>query len=177
MSQTNSILGPPSRLEKEELLDLLSDARDEKPLQTYLFRHPAFFYRFLPPGKNSKVHDRPKLGAEYIPDFLISVQNSAGSHWACVELESPTALPLTKAGELGSKLNHAIGQLNDWREWLRDNIAYARTQLNLKRVSAEMDAWIVIGRRHSMNENQLKRYSALKRLGVQVMSFDRLIDG
>ena len=154
----------------------MNDAMDEAPLQSFLAEHPSFLVRILPPGANILLYDRPKLGSEYIPDFLIRVRNSQGSHWTCVELESPTVKPLNKAGEMSRKLAHAIGQINDWRDWLRDNVAYAREQLELTGISTDVAAWIILGRRAEMNDRQQKRYAALNRLGITVLSYDRLFE-
>jgi hypothetical protein len=166
----------PTGVEREELQDVLNDATDEAPLQKFLADHPNFLIRLLPPGSKIVLYDRPRLGSEYIPDFLISVQNSQGSHWTSIELESPTVRPVSKAGEMSRLLSHAIGQIHDWRDWLSDNVAYAREQLKLKGISGEVSPWIILGRRTAMTDRQQKRYAALNRLGITVLSYDRLLD-
>jgi len=166
----------PTSTERDELRDILADAKNEKPLQNYLARHPSFFTRFLPPGSRMTTYDRPRLGSEHIPDFLASVQNSQGLHWAGVELESPTVRALKRSGDMTAALGHSIGQVSDWRKWLRDNIAYARSELKLTGISGDARVWIVIGRRTQMNEKQVKRYESLKQLNVEILSFDRLLD-
>jgi hypothetical protein len=123
----------------------------------------------LPPGSDIYIYDRPKLGSEYIPDFLISVRNSQGLQWTCIELESPTKKALTKSGVMTAKLSQAVGQISDWKDWLRDNIAYAQAELGLKEISNELEAWIIIGRRANMSEAQRKRYASLNRLGFTVL--------
>lgn len=166
----------PSVGEKNDFKIILDNAQSEILLQSYLSRHPSFLLQMLSHGRNAEVYDRPKLGSEYIPDFLLNIENSQGKHWACIELESPVRDPLTSAGNISAKLNQAIGQINDWRTWLRSNISYAQTELKLKGINAELDVWIIIGRRKSMNERQRRRYGALKDLGIKVLSYDRLLD-
>jgi hypothetical protein len=166
----------PSKVEKRDFLTILNKTNTEIPLQSYLSRHPAFFLRMLPYGRQAEIYDRPKLGSEYIPDFLLNIENSQGKCWACVELESPIHNPLTARGNISSKLNEAIGQINDWREWLKNNIAYAQKELALKGINSNLNTWIIIGRRQNFNERQKRRYVALKNLGINVLSYDRLLD-
>jgi len=166
----------PTGPERESLLDVLADARDEAPLQAFLDRNPAFLARLLPMGSDVIVYDRPRLGAEYIPDFLMSTRNSQGVRWACVELESPAAKAVTRAGNMSATLGGAVRQVNDWRDWLEANGAYARGELGLAGISGALTAYVVIGRREAMNDRQRKRYAALDRMGFSVLSYDRLLE-
>jgi len=167
---------PPSAVQRDLFHETLNDARDEAPLQAFLATYPNFLERVLAPGRGAVLYDRPRLGSQYIPDFLISVENSHGRDWTCIELESPTARSLSAAGEISAKLAHAIGQINDWRNWLQDNVAYARQGLGLEGISSDISAWIVIGRRVAMSQLHRQRYASLDRLGIKVLSYDRLLD-
>ncbi len=93
-----------------------------------------------------------------------------------VELESPTKKALTKAGLPANKCAEAMKQVRDWRSWLTDNIAYAREELGLKDIDANCRAYIVIGRRSSLDAKQVKTYRALSTDNTVVMSYDRLRD-
>lgn len=93
-----------------------------------------------------------------------------------VELESPTERPLTKGGVPGKKLAEALKQVRDWRTWLTDNVAYARNQLGLKDIDGACHSYVVIGRRASLDANQLKTYRALSTDNTTVMTYDRLRD-
>lgn len=66
----------PTQAERDKFLEILNDANDEAPAQTFFLEHPSFLIRMLPPGAKIIVFDRPKLGSEYIPDFLITLTNS-----------------------------------------------------------------------------------------------------
>jgi hypothetical protein len=120
--------------------------------------------------------DRPRLGSEFIPDFLLCTENSTGAQWRMVELESPTASPLTRAGMASQKLNQAITQIKDWRTWLRQNIAYAQNQLGFHGLDAECGAFVVIGRRHAIDARHAARYRALSDDRTTVLTYDRLLD-
>ena len=120
--------------------------------------------------------DRPRLGGEFIPDFLLATRNSTGFQWVMVELESPTKSPLTKAGLPTAKLNEALTQVRDWRSWLRLNIAYAQSQLGFSDLHAEVHAYVVIGRRSMLEAKNIRRYQELSSDKTGVMSYDRLVD-
>ena len=120
--------------------------------------------------------DRPELGAEYIPDFLLASITSVGFQWVAIELENPNAKALTKVGLPARKLAEALGQARDWRMWLTDNVAYAREERGLKDIDGSCDAFVIIGRRSSLDPSQIKKYRALSADGVTVMSYDRLHD-
>jgi hypothetical protein len=160
----------------EEFGRVLADATDERPLQTLLGSHPVLLGPLAPPGGKFWCLDRPRLGAEWVPDFLLASITSAGFRWSMVELESPNSKPLTKGGLPAKKLAEAQKQVRDWRTWLSDNVAYARDQLGLTDIEANCPAYIVIGRRTSLDPKQVKTYRALSADGTVVMSYDRLHD-
>jgi hypothetical protein len=93
-----------------------------------------------------------------------------------IELEGPNERPLTKAGLPAKKLAEALKQVRDWRSWLTDNVAYARTELGLKDIDAPCPAYVIIGRRSHLDRKQAKTYRSLSSEGTTVMSYDRLRD-
>ena len=160
----------------DEFNRVLGDAVDERSLQAFLASSPVLLGPLAPPGRSYWCLDRPRLGAEYVPDFLLAAVTSVGFRWVMVELESPNEKALTKAGVPASKLAEALGQVRDWRTWLTDNVAYAREEVGLKEIDANCPAFVIIGRRSSLDPKQIKRYRALSTDGVTVMSYDRLHD-
>src|SRR5205823_1252372 len=122
------------------------------------------------------VFDRRKFGAEFIPDFLVAFRNSAGINWALIELESPTAQALTSRGRPAAKLNEALGQIRDWRIWLRKNVSYAHAQLGLREIDAQAPGIVVIGRRAVIQPVNVERYRELSSDNMTVMSYDRLAE-
>lgn len=156
----------------------MADARDEAPIQKLLALTPSLLRGILPTvAPYCWCFDRPRFGSEFIPDFLLAVRNSAGFHWVMVELESPAHAALTASGRMSAKLTEAVGQIGDWRSWLRENIAYAQGELGFLRIHAEIPAIIVIGRRTAMERRQAARYTELSMRGdLTVMTYDRLIE-
>lgn len=155
---------------------VLSDARDEKPLQIFLASHPSLLSSLSPPGGSYWCLDRPRLGSEFIPDFLLASQTSAGVQWVMIELESPLERALTKAGLPAKKAAEGLKQIRDWRIWVRDNIQYAQNQLGLEGIDAECMSYLIIGRRSSLASKQAKPYRELSDNKTIVMSYDRLLD-
>jgi hypothetical protein len=155
---------------------VLADAPDERPLQTLLASSPLLLGPLAPPGGTIWCLDRPRLGSEFVPDFLLASITSVGFRWAMVELESPNEKALTKAGLPAKKLAEALKQIRDWRTWLTDNVAYARSELGLKDINANCPSYVVIGRRCSLDPKQIKTYAALSSDGITVMSYDRLLE-
>lgn len=166
----------PSNANVVQLEAVLADARDEAPLQGVLAQTPSLLRTLLPSATDVWCFDRPQLGSEFIPDFLLCYRNSRGFNWVLVEIESPTKPPLNKAGRIAVKLNEAQGQISDWRIWLRQNISYAQSQLGLRQIDAEIPAVIIIGRRYMIESKNAARYRELSNGSTQVMTFDRLID-
>jgi hypothetical protein len=166
----------PSGLNAADYGRVLASADDERPLQEYLASVPAFLRCLVPTCTDLWCFDRPSLGGELIPDFLVCHRNSRGFNWAYVELESPKQPPLLKSGRPSAKLHEAIAQVSDWRDWLRENIAYARQHLCLREIDAECPAIILIGRRGDVDPKHALKYRSLSTASLSVMSYDRLLD-
>ena len=159
-----------------EFVRAVEDAKDERPLQTILATNPVLLRPLVPSAPDVWCFDRPKFGSELVPDFLLCYRNSMGFNWIMVELESPTKKVLTSRGRASAALSEALGQINDWRIWLRQNVAYARQQLGFTQLDAESIGWVIIGRRHQINPDHALIYRQLSNSLTQIMSFDRVID-
>ena len=166
----------PSLEDIEHFKETLNDAQDERSLQNFLGELPHLLTCLLPPGRGAWCFDRPRLGSEFIPDFLLCTESSIGKQWLMIELESPMKSPLTRAGVPSQKLNEALAQVRDWRAWLRSNVAYAQSQLGFENLDAECEGVVVIGRRHSIDARHAVRYRELSRERTTIMTYDRLVD-
>jgi hypothetical protein len=160
----------------DDFVATLEDARDERPLQRFFRDKSHLLTCLLPPGREAWCFDRPRLGSEHIPDFLLCTRNSLGFQWVMVEIESPTKHPLNGSGLPSLKLNEALGQVRDWRSWLRQNIAYSQTELGFREITAECIAYVIIGRRSSIATKHASKYRELSTRDTSIMSYDRLKD-
>jgi Shedu protein SduA, C-terminal len=167
---------PAARVLVEEFHRVLGDAADERPLQVHFAAQPTLLAPLAPLGSGYWCLDRPQLGAELVPDFLLASRSSAGFRWAMIELEGPNERVLTKAGLPARKLAEALKQVRDWRTWLRTNIAYARDQLGFVEIDAECRAYIIIGRRAALDPKQAHIYRELSDATTTIMTYDRLSD-
>ncbi len=77
----------------EQFRNVIDNARDEKPIQTFLENNPQVLAALLG-GRSRVVVPHPKLGGKRIPDFLIADVDSCGINWVFVELETPLLLSL-----------------------------------------------------------------------------------
>jgi hypothetical protein len=166
----------PSSVNRTDYLRILTTANDERPLQEYLSSMPVFFRSLVPTCADFWYFDRPSLGGELIPDFLLCYRNSRGFNWVYIELESPNQSPLLKSGRPSAKLHEAIAQITDWRDWLRDNISYARDHLKLRQIDAESLGIVIIGRRMDIDPRYALKYRSLSNPTLNVMSYDRLLE-
>lgn len=166
----------PSGAELDHFRSILIDARDERPVQNFFGAHPHLLACFLPPGRGMWCFDRPRFGSELIPDFLLCTESSEGKRWVMVELESPTKRALTQAATPSKALNQALMQVDDWRIWIRANIAYAQHTLGFSGLDAECPAIVVIGRRDAVHPRHAARYRELSNDRTMIMSYDRLLD-
>lgn len=133
---------------RQELAEIISSAKDEKPIQKFIGKHPFLITSKVQPAHHLQVCiPTPNLGGLFKPDFLIAGMDSAGFWWYGVELENPNYHMFTQAGDQTKELSHALRQIEDWREWLTDNIMYAQHTLGYIQIDAELPSYVLIGRR------------------------------
>jgi hypothetical protein len=80
----------------------------------FLEKEPALLVQLLHAAPRF-VLPRHRLGAEFVPAFIIGADSSDAYNWLVVELESPRLSFFTKAGNPRAQLAHAIRQIQDWR--------------------------------------------------------------
>lgn len=172
-------------LEPSVLVNLertVDDARDEKPIQVFIQRHPQVLAALCgPTSLGTYVRSQPSLGGQLYPDFAIAVVDSAGVHWTLVELESPRVAAGLKSGQLSEKARTAVQQVLSWREWLIDNLATARSSgkhgLGLTDIRPESPGIVLIGRRSSTRPvSALVQHRLSETQHVTLHSYDWLLD-
>jgi hypothetical protein len=164
------------------LRQVLQEARAESDMQRYLAAQPWLLIQHLAGGYGRWVIPQKRLGAEYVPDFIIGERHSGGRYWTAVELEGPQRAMFTKAGDPSRYLWHAIRQIVDWRVWLEHNRDYAARDpsdggLGLEDITPALPGLIIIGRRHHLPaRRQAFRRGLERQLNVQIHSFDWLLE-
>ncbi len=153
----------------------LARATSERDMQAYLEENPFLLIQHLGGGHGRYVLPQLRLGSEYVTDFVLCERDSLGYHWTLVEIESPLAVRGKQTGEPTAELNHAINQIQDWRRWLTENVAYARSQLRLKDIDSTAAGLVIMGRRgDGVDPARLRQ--ALTQNNIEVHSYDWLVD-
>lgn len=124
-----------------------------------------------------------RLGAEYVPDYLLADADSTGLNWIYVELETPRSPVLLNDGKaLHSTARAGVTQIRNWREWVTQNLAYARQPkaengLGLPGIRPGDGGLVLVGRRRSLIDD---RASVRRRLseesGIAVHTYDWLLE-
>lgn len=164
----------PSHKTLDEYCNLLDKKCNENTIHKFIEKNPVMLTYMMFGGQGNWLFSKPKFGCEYIPDFLMCTRDSAGFHWALIELEHPTKKVLRKNGQQTASLSAAIKQINEWRIWIRKNISYARHELEYFDIDAECQAIIIIGRRKNIIPELKEYYRELSRDNLTIMSYDRL---
>lgn len=168
-----------SRPEATMLQDALDSAKDERPMQKLIGRNPSILAALVRSTSGTYVLPLPRLGSQYVPDFAICATDSAGLHWTFVELESPTAQLYMQNGEPAKGIRTAIRQIDDWRDWLENNLDYARRPksedgLGLVGIGSNPKALVLIGvagaRPHKFNSKR-QRIQAEQRITIHSYSW------
>ncbi len=168
--------------EVNSLTTMLESNPDEATVHQFLKDNPKFLVRALVGGRFGYLISKPRLGADFVPDFLIAEENSMGLQWFAVELESPRIKAHRGNGLDSHELTHAIGQIKDWRSWIMNNLDYARRSneqkgLGLIGIDDKVTGLILIGRRTKYPErfNDFRRQKNVQER-IKVQSYDWLVD-
>lgn len=165
-----------------ELEMAVEGADDERPIQKFLEENCHILTALLG-GSECYCIPQKRLGAEYVPDFIIGDVNSLGIRWVLIELETPrSGIYVQDGSRFEAKTLKGINQIIDWRNWLSGNIGYARQRrsengLGLFDIREKSDAVVVVGRRSRMPETKdALRHEYLQSNGIQIHTYDWLIE-
>lgn len=166
----------PSLQALRELEDLLESGEpDEGPFQSLIERYPELLASLVRGHWATFVIPQKRLGAEHVTDFLVLGVTSLGPEWMAVELEAPRHELLTKKGRLRAPVQHAVDQIEDWREWLTVNVAYAQTQHHLVGLTNRVPGLVIIGRADPAAEREPARKRLAEQDQIQIHSWDWLL--
>jgi hypothetical protein len=153
----------------DELNLLISEApQREETLHRFLRDHSILLDPLA-----TKVHNKPKFGSEYVPDFVI---RRLDDEYVIVELEKASDKLFTKKGNIHGDLAEPLRQIRDFQDWVEENAEYARKKLpGIKRPHG----LIVIGKNESLGENGrnfLARENIQRRGDVHIQTYDDLLN-
>lgn len=157
----------------EELLE--SGERMEPPFQRLLTQYPSLLAATVIGAHGTYVIPQQRLGAEVVPDFLVLGFNSLGPQWLLVEIEATRHRLVNKDGTLSGATRHAVDQVQDWREWLTGNVAYAQSQLGLYGITNRAPGLVIIGRDEPTTDRQASRARPQENERISIHSWDWLL--
>lgn len=165
-----------------ELESVIERADDEKPIQEFLEEHRHLLTALLG-GKHRFCLPQKRLGGEYVPDFIIGDVNSLGVRWILVELETPKSKVYTKYGRsLHKAASKGVNQILEWRNWLAENISYARKRrsengLGLFDIREKTSAIVLVGRRILLPETKdAQRREFRESNNIEIHTYDWLLE-
>lgn len=152
----------------------LDSATEERPMQVVLENHPALLANLITGNHGVWVRPQVRLGDQYVSDFLIASQTSAGMRWHLVELECPTARLTNVGNQRESRtLRHAIEQIQDWREWLKTNLLATREKL--PGITIDARGLIIMGREDGTDSAREIRDRRSVNDRIEVRTYDWLL--
>jgi hypothetical protein len=163
-----------ARRQVAELLKSYKDLLDSNPereevLQRFLRDHP-----FLLCPTHTKMWPKLALGARET-DFIF--QEAVGDY-LLVELERATYRLFLKDGHPSRELNHARGQITDWKRYLEDNLSTVQRELGLIGISTNPKSLIVIGRSLSLTREDRRKLVTIENESpkTKIMTYDDVLE-
>jgi hypothetical protein len=162
----------------ERLRTTIDTAADERPVQVLVENRPQLLTSLLG-GSRRFCIPHARLGSEHVPDFLISEVDSLGVRWVLVELETPNAeVTLRAENQLDRHARKGLSQVAEWREWLQNNLAYARASrkdngLGLPDIRSNSQGLVLVGRRSRLHPNSAQvRNPIREQTNVHIHTYD-----
>lgn len=169
----------PSRTARLALVDALESAQDERPMQLVLESHPEIL-AYLVTGRGGAYVVPQVSFHKYVVDFLLAGYTSAGIQWTLVELERPNARLTINDGQPAKEVRKAQQQIADWRDWLTNNLDYARRSvrdngLGLAGIRPDARGLIIVGRGQISDKPDRSRNRIEREQRIVVRTYDWLV--
>ncbi|MCX7011508.1 MAG: DUF4263 domain-containing protein [Candidatus Sumerlaeota bacterium] len=185
--------------EQFRAIALNHDAK-ERDVHAFLKQYPYVLIHLFNGAWNLyRIFPEFRLGADFRADFVIISAGSGSWYGHFIELKGPQDAPYTKAGLPTRQLNWAIGQTNDWLEFVwsqRANLMrefaklikpfgrHAQNNLMARDVTADIELehprthidfayYIVIGNSALFSEKQRKAHARYS-VSQSVVTYDRV---
>jgi hypothetical protein len=107
----------------KKLCSVLAKNPTEQDLHLFLMKEPAFLFSMF--GTNGDgdlaIISKPKIGNQFIADFALLKFSQGGCAIDLVEIERSSLMPFNKNGRPSGHLTHAIGQIDEWKDYIDKN--------------------------------------------------------
>ncbi|UXN33355.1 DUF4263 domain-containing protein [Glutamicibacter sp. M10] len=167
----------PDGLALQELEDILEGGDgSEGPLQRLVERHPQLLANTVIGHSGTYVIPQKSLGCEFRADFVVLGINSTGPEWVLLEIEASKHNLHNRDDTLTGAVRHAVGQIQDWREWLTKNVSYEQQQLSLQGLTNRAPGLVIIGRAEPIMERDGARSQAREQQqSISIHSWDWIL--
>lgn len=166
----------------EAFRNVLETAGNERPLQKLFEQRPRILASLLR-GPHRYCRPQVRFGDKYVADFLLAEVDSNGVRWILVELETPDSdVTLARSNQFDEHARKGISQIEEWREWLQDNLDQARRAradngIGLPDIRPQAAGLVVVGRRDRLRKHASKlRKQEEEKSRIEVCTYDRLIE-
>ncbi len=116
---------------EREIIDIIKNTTGERSLSDFLSRNPNIIrWAVCRTGghKNYVIKEFP-FGSKYKADYVVPTSYSGVWEVNLIELEPHDDQVITKNGVPSNRLNKAISQINDWKEYIEHNPLQFRNDL------------------------------------------------
>lgn len=145
------------------------DVHEKRDIHRYIDQHQFL----LSPNPEDMWSEIPiGLGTENRMDFML---RESDGEFVLVEIENPRHRLFTQDGDFRYEVNHACRQVEDWQEWIEDNIS---TVQKVYPGIISPRGWVVIGRSSDLSEperRRLNRRNINTRGRLKISTYDELI--
>jgi len=186
-----------------QLKEVLDSSDGERRAHTFLKDHPGILMAAFDTGNNTRlISSEFRFGNQYRADFCILSGHSAGWEVHLIELEPVGAKFFLRDGTDSKILRKAKTQLEDWNHFIemqedefRRQLAadilkrnlfypehndlhdYQEPQIRSRDYSFDIDFYIVLGRRRSLEGDDIRRRSYYHKFQrVNLVTYDRLLE-
>jgi hypothetical protein len=138
----------------------------EEPCHQFLKAHPDLVCTTY-----DAIWSKMQFGG-HVSDFVF---REPSNDYLLVEIEAPHQKAFRKDGHPRQPLNHAMGQIDDWIQYIQDNKAII--ERDLPGIAATPRMLVVIGRSASLTENNRRRLALLQgqRPRLSILTYDDII--
>jgi hypothetical protein len=187
-----------------ELKEILSNSKGEGDISAFLTKHPELIRWAVcrTGGHCTYVIKQFSFGSKYKADFVVAFSYSGAWDVHFIELEPPQDKVITKAGLPSNRLNKAISQVHEWKNFIKTEPLSYRSDLSDWCVKKDLlgihkgenpsnytgnrlkdrdtHIWehyhIIIGRRADLSQEARDRMNYNSSLELKIFTHDRLVD-
>ncbi len=199
--------GVKSFILSEKLQTIIDSSQGERDVALFLSKHPNILRWAVctTGGHCTYVIKEFPFGSKYKADYVVVTCYSGAWEVHIIELEPSDDSVITKAGVPSQRLNGAIAQLNDWKEYIEQYSAHFRKDLSDWCIKKDllgdcksvripvngtghylkapdtfiyMNYYIIIGNRNIVDDEKRRRINQINNADyrTKIFTYNRLVD-